>query len=89
MAETVAREIAQTGVTLNAMVSTALALVLGYESGSDDVVFGSTVAGRPTDLDGIDSVIGLFLTVLQLELIQRRADKALRRAKRGLEAALS
>ncbi len=35
------------------------------------------------------AVIGVFLTVLQLELIQRRADKALRRAKRGLEAALS
>src|SRR5680860_172803 len=35
------------------------------------------------------AAIGLFLTVLQLELIQRRADKALRRAKRGLEAALS
>ena len=27
------------------------------------------------------AVIGLFLTVLQLELIQRRADKALRRVE--------
>ena len=35
------------------------------------------------------AVIGVFLTILQLELIQRRADRALRRAKRGLEAALS
>ena len=52
------------GVTLNAMISTALALVLGYETGSDDVVFGSTVAGRPTELDGIDSVIGLFLNTV-------------------------
>ncbi len=34
------------GVTLNALISTALALVLAYETGSDDVVFGSTVAGR-------------------------------------------
>jgi amino acid adenylation domain-containing protein/non-ribosomal peptide synthase protein (TIGR01720 family) len=53
-----------TGVTLNALISTALALVLGYETGSDDVVFGSTVAGRPTDVDGIDSVIGLFLNTV-------------------------
>ncbi|MDV3123367.1 non-ribosomal peptide synthase/polyketide synthase [Mycobacterium sp. 21AC1] len=52
------------GVTLNAMISTALALVLAYETGSEDVVFGSTVAGRPTDLEGIDSVIGLFLNTV-------------------------
>ncbi|MCV7209473.1 non-ribosomal peptide synthase/polyketide synthase [Mycolicibacterium canariasense] len=52
------------GVTLNALISTALALVLAYETGSDDVVFGSTVAGRPTDIDGIDAVIGLFLNTV-------------------------
>ena len=32
------------------------------------------------------AVIGVFLTILQLELIQRRADRALRRVKRRLEA---
>ncbi|MDX1874598.1 non-ribosomal peptide synthase/polyketide synthase [Mycolicibacterium sp. 120266] len=56
------------GVTLNALISTALALVLAFEmgtaAGADDVVFGSTVAGRPTDIDGIDSVIGLFLNTV-------------------------
>ncbi|MDG4666640.1 non-ribosomal peptide synthetase [Mycobacterium sp. 236(2023)] len=52
------------GVTLNALISTSLALVIGYETGSDDVVFGSTVAGRPTDIDGIDDVIGLFLNTV-------------------------
>ncbi|GAB7066951.1 non-ribosomal peptide synthetase [Mycolicibacterium hodleri] len=52
------------GVTLNALVSTALAMVLAYETGSEDVVFGSTVAGRPTDLEGIEDVIGLFLNTV-------------------------
>jgi amino acid adenylation domain-containing protein/non-ribosomal peptide synthase protein (TIGR01720 family) len=52
------------GVTLNAVISAALALVLGHETGSDDVVFGSTVAGRPTEVDGIDTVIGLFLNTV-------------------------
>ena len=52
------------GVTLNAVLSAALALVLGYETGSDDVVFGITVAGRPTEVDGLDSVIGLFLNTV-------------------------
>ncbi|GFG49808.1 non-ribosomal peptide synthetase [Mycolicibacterium agri] len=54
----------RSGLTLNAMISTALAMVLAYETGSADVVFGSTVAGRPTDVDGIDSVIGLFLNTV-------------------------
>ncbi|MDF2826537.1 MAG: amino acid adenylation protein, partial [Mycobacterium sp.] len=52
------------GVTLNSVIGTALALVLGYETGSSDVIFGSTVAGRPTDIDGIDTVIGLFLNTV-------------------------
>lgn len=54
----------EAGVTLNALIGTGLAMVLAYETGSQDVVFGSTVAGRPTDLDGIDSVIGLFLNTV-------------------------
>lgn len=51
-------------VTLNSVLSTALALVLGYETGSQDVVFGSTVAGRPVDIDDVDSIIGLFLNTV-------------------------
>ncbi|CAN5600445.1 non-ribosomal peptide synthetase [soil metagenome] len=58
------RSARDSGVTLNALIGTALALVLAHETGSDDVVFGSTVAGRPTDLEGIDSVIGLFLNTV-------------------------
>ncbi|MDZ7887036.1 MAG: non-ribosomal peptide synthase/polyketide synthase [Mycobacterium sp.] len=61
-------------VTLNAVISTALALVLAYETGSDDVVFGSTVAGRPTDIDGIDSVIGLFLNTVPTRVRLRPHD---------------
>ncbi|WP_103380327.1 non-ribosomal peptide synthase/polyketide synthase [Pseudonocardia dioxanivorans] len=52
------------GVTLNALVSTALALVLGHATGSSDVVLGTTVAGRPTELDDIDDVVGVFLNTV-------------------------
>ncbi|KAA0115009.1 non-ribosomal peptide synthetase [Mycolicibacterium sp. P9-22] len=61
-------------VTLNAVISTALGLVLAYETGSEDVVFGSTVAGRPTDIDGIDSVIGLFLNTVPTRVRLRPHD---------------
>ncbi|GLZ35227.1 hypothetical protein Lesp02_74140 [Lentzea sp. NBRC 105346] len=54
----------QGGVTLNAVLSTALAVVLGHASGRDEASFGITVAGRPTELDGIDEVVGVFLNTV-------------------------
>ena len=30
----------------------------------DDVVFGTTVSGRPADLDGVETTVGLFITTL-------------------------
>jgi amino acid adenylation domain-containing protein/non-ribosomal peptide synthase protein (TIGR01720 family) len=55
---------AERGVTLNAVVSTAIAMVTGYHAGSSDVVIGTTVAGRPGELAGIDETIGLFLNTV-------------------------
>ncbi|TDB94959.1 amino acid adenylation domain-containing protein, partial [Nonomuraea longispora] len=52
------------GVTLNAMLTTALGMVLAHASGRGDAVFGTTVAGRPTELDGIESAIGVFLNTV-------------------------
>ncbi|WP_020387123.1 non-ribosomal peptide synthase/polyketide synthase [Kribbella catacumbae] len=52
------------GVTLNAVLNSAWGLVLAAVTGRDDVVFGTTVSGRPTDLEDIDSVIGLFLNTV-------------------------
>ncbi|WP_327011383.1 non-ribosomal peptide synthase/polyketide synthase [Dactylosporangium sp. NBC_01737] len=52
------------GVTLNSLLTAALGLVIGYETGRTDVVFGTTVAGRPTELPGIDQVVGLFLNTV-------------------------
>ena len=56
------------------------------------VVFNSSGANMPDSMlawfvVGQIAMVGVFLTVLQLELIQRRADRALRRVKARLEAA--
>ncbi|WP_460655941.1 non-ribosomal peptide synthase/polyketide synthase [Kribbella endophytica] len=56
------------GVTLNAVLNAAWAMVLSATVGSDDIVFGSTVSGRPTDLDDIDAVIGLFLNTVPIRI---------------------
>ncbi|MFC7660841.1 condensation domain-containing protein [Pseudonocardia benzenivorans] len=52
------------GVTLNSVVATALGLVLGHAAGTDDVVFGMTVSGRPAEVAGVESVVGVFLNTI-------------------------
>ena len=51
-------------VTLNTLVHGALALVLSQQSGNNDVVFGVTVSGRPVSLDGVESMVGIFINLL-------------------------
>ena len=43
-------------------------MLLSRYSGQEDVVFGATVAGRPTDLVGIESMIGLFINTLPVRV---------------------
>ena len=51
-------------VTLNTMVQGAWALLLSRYSGSEDVVFGTTVSGRPASLPGVEEMVGLFINTL-------------------------
>ncbi|MGW7574648.1 amino acid adenylation domain-containing protein [Streptomyces sp. NPDC054765] len=51
-------------LTLNTAVQGAWAMLLARHSGTRDVCFGSTVAGRPTDLPGADAIVGNFLNTL-------------------------
>ncbi|MEV6875260.1 non-ribosomal peptide synthase/polyketide synthase [Amycolatopsis sp. NPDC051128] len=59
------RELARrAGLTLNTIVQGAWGLVLSRHSGESDVVFGTTVSGRPADLPGVESMVGLFINTL-------------------------
>ncbi|WP_223659923.1 non-ribosomal peptide synthetase [Streptomyces angustmyceticus] len=51
-------------VTVNTVVQGAWALLLSRYSGSDDVVYGSTVSGRPAGLADAESIVGLFINTL-------------------------
>ena len=56
-------------VTLNTVVQAAFALTISrYAGGADDVVFGTTVAGRPHELDGIENAVGSFINTLPLRI---------------------
>ncbi|MFJ9695834.1 amino acid adenylation domain-containing protein [Kitasatospora sp. NPDC101183] len=48
------------GVTLNSAVQACWAVAIGYLSGRQDVVFGTVTSGRPPELPGVETMIGLF-----------------------------
>lgn len=55
-------------LTLNTLVQGAWAILLSRYSGQQEVVFGTTVAGRPADLAGVDTTVGLFTNSLPLRV---------------------
>ncbi|WP_410640979.1 non-ribosomal peptide synthase/polyketide synthase [Amycolatopsis sp. lyj-346] len=52
------------GLTVNTLVQGAWALLLAHSSGESDVVFGTTVSGRPDDLPGVENMIGMFINTV-------------------------
>ncbi|MBL1098309.1 non-ribosomal peptide synthetase [Streptomyces coffeae] len=56
------------GLTLNSVIQGAWALVLSRLTGRDDVVFGTTVSGRPTELPGVETMIGLFANTVPVRV---------------------
>lgn len=59
-------------VTLNTLMLGAWALLMQRYSGEDDIVFGTTVAGRPAELPNIESCVGLFINTLPLRVQLQR-----------------
>ncbi|MFU0242839.1 condensation domain-containing protein, partial [Streptomyces scabiei] len=55
---------AELGVTLSTLVQGAWAIVLAGITGRQDVVFGTTVSGRPPAVPGVESMVGLFINTL-------------------------
>ncbi|MEV8318418.1 amino acid adenylation domain-containing protein [Streptomyces sp. NPDC059900] len=62
-------ELARThGLTVNTVVQGAWALVLARLARRRDVVFGATVAGRPAELPGAESMVGLLINTLPVRV---------------------
>ncbi|MFS8096831.1 amino acid adenylation domain-containing protein [Lentzea alba] len=59
------------GYTLNTVVQVAWALVLSGVTGRSDVVFGTTVSGRPADLPGVETMVGLFINTIPVRATLR------------------
>ncbi|MER7585774.1 amino acid adenylation domain-containing protein, partial [Kitasatospora sp. NPDC097691] len=62
------------GLTLNTVVQAAWAIALSTHTGRDDIVFGTTVSGRPPELDGVERMVGLFINTLPTRVRIRPAE---------------
>ncbi|HVR95885.1 MAG TPA: condensation domain-containing protein, partial [Thermoanaerobaculia bacterium] len=62
------------GLTLNTLVQGAWGMLLARlaagaaGAGSADIVFGAVVSGRPTEVEGIDGMAGLFINALPVRV---------------------
>ncbi|KAA0022469.1 non-ribosomal peptide synthetase [Antrihabitans cavernicola] len=76
---------ARIGVTLNTATQAAWAVLLGRMTGRDDVVFGATVSGRPPQLAGVETMVGLFINTVPVRVrldADEKVEQLLRRVQR-------
>ncbi|WP_443333996.1 non-ribosomal peptide synthase/polyketide synthase [Streptomyces sp. MNU103] len=64
------------GVTVNTLVQSAWLLLLARLTGRDDIVTGTTVSGRSTDLPGAADMVGLLINTVPLRAILRADEQA-------------
>ncbi|NQZ59116.1 MAG: amino acid adenylation domain-containing protein, partial [Lentisphaeraceae bacterium] len=56
----------QQKVSVNTVLQLAWAKILAVYSGNEDVVMGTVVSGRPADLPGVETMLGLFINSIPL-----------------------
>lgn len=55
--------------TVNCLFQLAWSYLLHCYCGLDKVTFGSTVSGRPADINGIESMIGMFINMVPVKAV--------------------
>ncbi|PSB17676.1 non-ribosomal peptide synthetase [Phormidesmis priestleyi ULC007] len=55
-------------VTLNSLVQSMWAVLLAHYHDADDVIFGSTISGRPPEIRGIEQMLGLFINTVPVRV---------------------
>ncbi|WP_254207985.1 non-ribosomal peptide synthase/polyketide synthase, partial [Paenibacillus sp. AK121] len=62
----------QQQVTINTLMQSVWGLILQQYNNNEDVVFGSVVSGRPTDIAGVENMIGLFINTIPVRIQSER-----------------
>ncbi|MCP4157692.1 MAG: amino acid adenylation domain-containing protein, partial [bacterium] len=55
-------------VTLSTVIQALWAILLARYTGKPDVVFGIVVSGRPAEIDGIETMVGLFINTIPVRI---------------------
>ncbi|MDO9006514.1 MAG: condensation domain-containing protein, partial [Aquabacterium sp.] len=71
-------------LTVNTLIQGTWTLLLQRYTGNQSVAFGVTVSGRPTELVGVEDMIGLFINTLPI-IQAPRADSRVRNWLQGLQ----
>ncbi len=80
-------------ITLNTLLRAAWSVVLAACAGTEDVLYGAVVSGRPAEIPDVESMVGLFINTVPVRfratrekafiaLARKAADDALRSAPR-------
>jgi amino acid adenylation domain-containing protein/non-ribosomal peptide synthase protein (TIGR01720 family) len=51
-------------ITMNTLMQGVWALILGHYGGSRDIVYGTTISGRPPEIEGVESMIGFLINTI-------------------------
>ncbi|WP_337194240.1 amino acid adenylation domain-containing protein, partial [Paenibacillus sp. OT2-17] len=70
--EAIHRIAKQQQVTINTLMQSVWGLILQKYNNNEDVIFGSVVSGRPTDIAGVEHMIGLFINTIPVRIQSER-----------------
>ncbi|MEK4363757.1 amino acid adenylation domain-containing protein [Paenibacillus sp. FSL M8-0212] len=77
-------------ITVNTLLQAIWGVMLQKYNGTNDAVFGSVVAGRPAEIPGIESMIGLFINTVPVRVTSEAdtvfADLMAKLQERALES---
>ncbi|MCP5052397.1 MAG: amino acid adenylation domain-containing protein, partial [bacterium] len=76
---------AANNVTMNSIIQAIWAILLGRYNGKGDIVFGSVVSGRPAELKGVETIIGLFINTIPVR-IRFQGDTSFKQLIRQVQA---
>ncbi|OOM73735.1 linear gramicidin synthase subunit D [Clostridium puniceum] len=55
-------------ITVNSVIQTAWGILLQKYNNTNDVVFGSVISGRPSEVEGIENMVGLFINTVPVRV---------------------
>nr|WP_234410496.1 non-ribosomal peptide synthetase [Caldalkalibacillus mannanilyticus] len=76
-------------VTINILLQTAWGVLLQKYNHCQDVVFGSVVSGRPSEIQGIEEMLGLFINTIPVRIRVSEGDTFEQSVLRNQEHALN